>query len=103
MPDFVHVLKLSDLPNGTKKAVVVSGRKIMVVNANGQYFAMDDACSHAGCALSTEGMVDGETITCGCHGSQFDLSTGAVLAPPAYVPMKIYHVKVEGDSLLVEL
>jgi len=96
-------MKLADLPAGTKKAAFVSGKKIMVVNADGHFFAMDDTCSHAGCGLAEEGFVDGETITCGCHGSQFDLSTGNVLAPPATVAMKIYHAKAEGDSLLVEV
>ena len=103
MPDFVSVIKVSDLPVSTKKAVVVAGKRIMIVNADGHYFAMDDACSHAGCALSTDGLVDGETVTCSCHGSQFDLASGAVLAPPAVVPMKVYKVKAEGDNLLIEL
>lgn len=103
MPDFVPAAKVFDLPSGTKKALFVSGKRIMIVNADGHYFAMDDACSHAGCGLSSEGFVDGETITCGCHGSQFDLVTGEVLAPPATVPMKIYKVKVEGDSVMVEV
>ena len=103
MADVVPVLNVSELPAGTKKAVSVSGKRIMVVNADGHYFAMDDAGSHKGCDLSEEGMVDGNTLTCGCHGSQFDLSSGAVLAPPAVTPMKIYHVKVEGDKIFVAL
>jgi 3-phenylpropionate/trans-cinnamate dioxygenase ferredoxin subunit len=101
MADFVPALKVSDLPKGTKKAVFISGKRIMVVNAGGQYFAMDDTCTHAGCGLTGEGFIDGETITCGCHGSQFDLATGKVLSPPATVPMHIYHAKVEGDSIMV--
>ena len=101
MADFVSALKVSDLPKGTKKAVFLSGKRIMVVNADGQYFAMDDTCSHAGCGLAGEGFIDGQTVTCGCHGSQFDLSTGNVVSPPATVPMTVYKVKVEGDSLMV--
>lgn len=73
----------------------------MVVNADGKYFAMDDTCSHAGCGLAEEGFVKGTTITCGCHGSQFDLTNGHVVAPPATVPMTTYQVKVEGDSVMV--
>lgn len=103
MADFVPAIKLTDLPKGTKKAVFLSGKRIMMVNADGHFFAMDDACSHAGCGLAGEGFVDGETITCGCHGSKFDLSTGKVLAPPATVPMKIYKVKVDGDDVMVEV
>lgn len=101
MADFVSVMKSADLPAGTKKAVFISGKRIMVVNAGGKYFAMDDTCSHAGCALAAEGFVEGSKITCGCHGSQFDLATGKVLAPPATVPMKIYDVKIEAESIMV--
>jgi nitrite reductase/ring-hydroxylating ferredoxin subunit len=101
MADFVSAVKISELPPNTKKSVFVSGKRIMLINADGHYFAMDDTCSHAGCSLGGEGFVDGETITCGCHGSQFDLSTGQVLAPPATTPMHVYQVKVEGDTLLI--
>ena len=101
MADFVPAVKVSDFPSGTKKAVFISGKRIMVVNADGKYFAMDDTCSHAGCGLAEEGFIDGKAITCGCHGSQFDLATGHVIAPPATVPMTTYEVKVEGDNVIV--
>lgn len=101
MADFVSVIKESDLPPNSKKAVFVSGKRIMVVNADGQYFAMDNACTHAGCGLAEEGFIEGQTITCGCHGSQFDLSTGKNIAPPATIPMTIYKVKVENGSIMV--
>ncbi len=103
MADFVSAIKVSELPNNTKKSVFVSGKRIMLVNADGHYFAMDDTCSHAGCSLGGEGFVEGKTITCGCHGSQFDLATGQVVAPPATVPMKVYKVKIEGDALFIAL
>ncbi len=101
MADFVPVAKTSELPAGTKKMVFVGDKKIMIANAGGQYFAMDNACSHAGCSLAAEGMVTDGTITCGCHGSQFDLTTGAVVGPPAVVPMQVYKVKIEGDNVMV--
>lgn len=103
MGDFVSAAKVTDIPPGTKKAVDISGRRIMLVNADGNFFAMDDACSHKGCALTQDGLVDGQTITCSCHGSQFDLASGAVLAPPATIPMKIYKTKVEGEMVMIAL
>lgn len=94
-------MKAADVPPGKKKAVFASGKRIMVVNADGKYFAMDDVCSHAGCGLAEEGFVKDAVITCGCHGSQFDLATGHVISPPATVAMTVYEVKVEGDSVMV--
>jgi len=101
MADFIGAIKVTELPAGTKKAVTIAGKRIMIVNADGHYFALADACSHHGCPLSEEGTVEAGTITCNCHGSQFDLSTGDVLAPPATTPQPIYKVKVEGDTVLV--
>ena len=42
-------------------------------------------------------------VTCGCHGAQFDVTTGAVLAPPALEPLKVYPLRMDGDDLLVEV
>lgn len=103
MANFIPVLKTSDLPKGVKKAITASGKKIMVANVDGRYFAMDDACSHVGCPLATKGLIEGNIITCQCHGSKFDLVTGKVLAPPATIPMHVYTVKVEGENILVEV
>jgi nitrite reductase/ring-hydroxylating ferredoxin subunit len=45
----------------------------------------------------------GTTVTCVCHGAEFDVRTGKVLAPPATVPVKVYAVQVAGDSLQIEV
>jgi nitrite reductase/ring-hydroxylating ferredoxin subunit len=42
-------------------------------------------------------------VTCGCHGAQFDVTTGAVLAPPAPAPVKAYPLRVELDNLVIEV
>ena len=103
MADFVSVMKSSDLTPGKKKSVFVSGKRIMISNVDGTYYAMDDTCSHAGCGLAEEGFLSGQVITCGCHGSQFDLASGRVMSPPATDPMAIYKVKVEGENVMVAI
>jgi 3-phenylpropionate/trans-cinnamate dioxygenase ferredoxin subunit len=45
----------------------------------------------------------GTTVTCTCHGSEFDVRTGKVLAPPATAPVKVYPVRVAGDALQIEV
>jgi nitrite reductase/ring-hydroxylating ferredoxin subunit len=42
-------------------------------------------------------------VTCGCHGAQFDVTTGAVLAPPAPEPVNAYRVRVDQDDLMLEI
>ncbi|MBI5619948.1 non-heme iron oxygenase ferredoxin subunit [Candidatus Gottesmanbacteria bacterium] len=95
------VCKVSELTPGSMKTVNVSGKRIAVANIDGQYFAIDDACSHVGCSLGSEGFLDGTTVTCGCHGAQFDITNGKVLALPAVSDVSSYEVTVEGDMVSV--
>jgi len=101
MANFVPLLKTSELPRGAKKTVFVAGKRIMVANVDGKFFAIDDSCTHAGCSLGTEGFLDGNVITCGCHGGQFDVTSGKVLALPPTADEGTYEIKIEGDSVMV--
>lgn len=76
------------------------GRKIAVALVDGTYYAFSDICTHLRCSLS-EGDLNGTTLTCICHGSQFDVSTGDVLRGPAQRPVEVYAVTVQGDDLVV--
>ena len=68
----------------------------------GTYYAFDDTCTHEQCSLA-EGDLAGTTVTCMCHGAEFDVRTGEVLAPPAPMPVKVYRTRVEGDALQIEV
>jgi nitrite reductase/ring-hydroxylating ferredoxin subunit len=62
-------------------------------------YAFDDTCTHMGCSLAN-GELDGTTVTCACHGSQFDVTTGAVLRGPAQRPVRSVPLTVENGQLL---
>ena len=79
----------------------VAGTKITVANADGSLYAFDDRCTHTGCSLS-HGRLEGTTVTCPCHGSQFDITTGTVLRGPATRAVRSHRVETEGEKLLVE-
>lgn len=100
--EYVTVAKVRDVPAGEMAAFNVGGTKIDVANVEGTFHAFDDTCTHQQCSLA-EGDLDGTTVTCPCHGSQFDVTNGAVLAPPAMRPVRSYRVRVEGDALQVSL
>ena len=95
--------KASAIRPGELAAVEVGGRRIAVANAGGRYYAVDEMCTHEQCSLAEEGTLDGTVLTCGCHGAQFDVTNGRVLAPPAIEPLKVYRVQVHGDDLAVEV
>jgi len=101
----IEVAKVADIPDGEARRFVVDRIEIAVVNmGDGRFFALDDICSHAESSLSEgEVDVDDETIECPRHGSVFDVTTGKPKSLPATVPVATFPLKVEGDSILIEL
>jgi 3-phenylpropionate/trans-cinnamate dioxygenase ferredoxin subunit len=101
--EFLTVFKTSQIQVGAVVAADVRGTRIAVSNFGGTYYAFDDACTHEQCSLTEEGELAGTTITCTCHGSEFDVRTGKVLAPPALLPLKVYRTRINGDALQIEV
>jgi 3-phenylpropionate/trans-cinnamate dioxygenase ferredoxin subunit len=101
MGNYVKAISKSDLPSGEKKTVFAGGKRLMVANVGGEFFVIDDACTHLGCSLGTQGKLAGTTVTCGCHGGQFNVMTGKVVAPPPPSDERVYPVRVEGDDVMV--
>ncbi|HXG40511.1 MAG TPA: Rieske (2Fe-2S) protein [Candidatus Limnocylindrales bacterium] len=86
---------------GAPVVVSVDGVDVAVVRLGDRFVAFDDTCSHRQCPLS-EGELDERTVTCPCHRSRFDLTTGAPLDGPARQPIRIRRVVPDGDGLLIE-
>ena len=91
----------NDVVAGTMRVFDVAGTKVTVASVGGHLHAFDDTCTHRACSLA-KGKLDGTTVTCPCHGSQFDVTSGAVLRGPAQRPVRSRLVQVEGEDLLVE-
>jgi nitrite reductase/ring-hydroxylating ferredoxin subunit len=89
------------LAEGEMRVFDVDGTKVSVADAEGHLYAFDDSCTHKGCSLG-EGKLDGTIVTCPCHGSQFDVTSGAVVRGPAQRPVRSRSVEVEGNDLLIE-
>ena len=101
MPDdFVKVAQTDELQPGQMKAVDAGDDRILIVNVNGEYRALDETCTHALAGLS-EGEIVGGELECPLHGATFDLDTGEALSPPASQPLTTYQVRVEGGDILV--
>ncbi len=89
-----------DCQAGASLCVEVEGQKIALFNVDGNFYAIDDACTHVGGSLS-DGEVSSTSVTCPWHGAQFDLETGKVLRAPAQQGVKCYKVLVEGDDIKI--
>jgi nitrite reductase/ring-hydroxylating ferredoxin subunit len=76
--------------------------RISIARVDGRLYAFDDlcTCNDEPCPLSG-GLLTGTTVMCQCHGSRFDIMTGAVLNGPATLDLHIYKVlEVAGDIQL---
>lgn len=94
---------LTDYHDGVDLQVCdVKGIRIAVAKVSGAVYAFDNTCTHLQCSLA-EGRLEGSVVTCPCHGSKFDVTTGAVLRGPAQEPVRSYPVEFENDRLQVEL
>jgi len=80
----------------------VVGEKIVALfNVDGEFYAIDGVCPHAGGPLG-QGMLRKNIVTCPWHGWQFDVTTGkAVMNPNAGVGC--LRTEVQGEEVYVEL
>src|SRR5215216_4572323 len=101
MADFVTVGRAEDLEDGGMRAFDLKGITIAVANVGGEFHAFDDTCTHRQCSLA-QGDLEETTVTCPCHGSEFDVRSGEVLEGPAREPVETYEVRVEGGSLEIK-
>ncbi|TAL00010.1 MAG: non-heme iron oxygenase ferredoxin subunit [Rhodospirillaceae bacterium] len=99
---YTRVLQTSEVPVGTKKAVDVGGKAILICNSENKLHAVSNICSHANETLEC-GRMGRTWIACPTHGARFELATGRAMNPPAVRPIKTYPVRVVDDWIEVEV
>jgi 3-phenylpropionate/trans-cinnamate dioxygenase ferredoxin component len=96
------VCGLDELVQDEARRVEVDGVAIAVVlDASGEVHAIGDVCTHGDISLS-DGFVEGDSLECWAHGSAFSLRTGRPLNLPAYEPVPVYEVTIDGDDVLID-
>ena len=99
----IDLLGVDEVPLGTMTMAWVDGTdQVLVVNPNGDLYAVQGVCSHEYFELD-KGFLTAGTLTCALHLSRFDLESGEPLDPPAELPLVVYEVVVEGDRILIEV
>ncbi len=99
---FKKVAQKSEIGDQSAKCVEVEGKRIAVFNLNGEFYAIDDRCTHRGGPLS-EGSIEGEEVICPLHGAHFSIKSGEATAPPAPQGVTRYAVRLTGEDIEVEL
>ena len=96
------VTNLDTLAPGTAIKVVIDEIPIAVVReTSGTVHALGDRCSHGDISLS-EGFVDDDTIECWAHGSKFGLADGSPRNFPAFEPVPVFTVEIDGSDIYVD-
>ncbi len=98
----IEVASTEDIMLGKMIGIEKEGKSILVANVNGTYYAIGNICTHMSCNIS-DGILKGETVQCPCHGSTFNVKTGAVVKGPARNPEPSYVLRVDGDKILAGL
>ena len=100
MSDWINAVLVSDLPSGERTMVEVDDVNIVIVNLDGEFYAIEDICTHDGGEISGGCIVDGN-IECPRHGARFSIKTGEVTCPPAYEPIDTFPVEVVDGMVRV--
>jgi 3-phenylpropionate/trans-cinnamate dioxygenase ferredoxin subunit len=100
----VDVAPVDELPPGSVKIVRAGSVAVGVYNLEGEYYAIEDRCSHDDGPLA-EGEFDPDeaVVICPRHGSKFDIRSGRPLSLPAYEPVDTFPVTVEGGWVKVDI
>lgn len=86
---YTKLASTDDIPPGTMKSFDLSGRKILLANAEGKFFALDDKCPHIGKPMS-KGSLNGTCVTCPYHGAQFDIRSGENVKDATFLFWKVH-------------
>jgi len=102
MGKYVKLAETQQIPENTMQVFKIEGHEILVVNVEGNFYAVSNRCPHLNYPLYL-GSLNDKILICGFHYAKFDVTTGEVLSPPAHEPLKTFKVKTEGSAVLVEL
>ena len=95
-------VEAGELADGRPTGAMAGDTPVLLVRHNGHLHALHDRCSHRGCLLSS-GEVEGESITCPCHGSRFDLRDGSIERGPATAPQPVFETRDREGGIEVRL
>jgi nitrite reductase/ring-hydroxylating ferredoxin subunit len=98
----LELCQAADVADGTALKVETEGLILAVFNVEGEYYVLDDTCTHGPGSLS-EGYIEGDVVECNFHNGQFNIRTGEVVLPPCMIPMKTYPTRVEDGKVYIEV
>lgn len=102
MAEGIRVASLDEVPEEEVLGVEVESRQVALTRVGQALYAFENDCSHMHCTFE-DAEIEGGVIHCVCHGSAFDLRSGAPTNPPATEPIRVYSVHVEDGDVYVKI
>ena len=99
---WVTVGSVAEIPDQRVALFHVGDHEVAVCNVGGEFYAIDNVCTHDGGALD-QGELEGDEIECPRHGARFDVRSGQATQLPAFEPVETHPVRVDGDQVQVAL
>ena len=102
MPSKIELCSTDEVAVGAALKVEREGLVLAVFNVDGEFYVLDDLCTHGPGSLS-EGYIEGDVVECNFHNGQFNIRTGEVVMPPCMIPAKTYRATVENGKVVIEV
>ena len=98
-----------EISRGEMKSFIIKDKEILIANVHGEFFAIDNRCSHMGGNLS-EGTLENDIIICPRHGSSFNIRNGEAVNGPKILIFKldtknlrVYKIEIRGNDIMIEV
>lgn len=88
----------AEVAAGEFLAVEVDDEKLIIINLDGQFYAMADQCTHDFIPMSDGGAIDGTDFVCPWHGAKFCIKSGDATLPPAFDPVDTFTTRVDDEG-----
>ena len=97
----IELCSTDEVAPGAALKVETEGLTLAVFNVGGEFYVIDDLCTHGPGSLS-EGYIEDDVVECNFHNGQFNIKTGEVVSPPCMVPIKTYKTTVENGRVFID-
>ena len=100
MTGWVDVVAENALAEGENIVADIEGVDVAIFKIAGQFYAIEDACTHDGAEIAS-GNIEGDEIICPRHGARFCIKTGVVKSAPAYEDIECFPIQIKNGRIQV--
>ena len=101
MSEWIDVAAADSIDDGDHRLVEAAGTEVAVFNLDGEFFAVENLCTHQSVPIADGEVDNDDCITCPLHEAQFSLRTGEVVSPPADEPLTRFPTRVQEGMVQV--